>query len=82
MDSMMRNLKRHQVEENELGITWEQWQVLQLQELEQYRKKNAKKFTDDFTDIDENIEDMLIATFADAQAKEERDLLKKIKEKM
>ena len=81
MDSMMRNLKRHQVEENELGMTWEQWQVLQLQELEQYRIKNAKKFTDDFTDIDENIEDMLIATFANAQAKEERDLLKKIKEK-
>ena len=42
MDSMMRNLKRHQVEENEKGFTWEQWQVLQLQELEQYRQNNLK----------------------------------------
>lgn len=81
IDSMMRNLKRHQVEENELGMTWEQWQVLQLQELEQYRKKNLKKFSGDFTDIDENIEDILIATYANAQYKEERKLLQDIKDK-
>lgn len=81
MDSMMRNLQRHQVEEKELGMTWEQWQAIQLRELEQYRMQNAEKFTGDFAEIDENIEDMLVATYANAQAKEERDILKKIKDK-
>ena len=81
IDSMMKNLKRHQVEENGLGMTWEQWQAIQLHELEQYRIKNAKKFTGDFTEIDENIEDVLIATYANAQAKEERELLTKIKDR-
>ena len=34
IDSMMRNMKRHQVEEAEIGKEWEQWQAIQLAELE------------------------------------------------
>ena len=81
MESMMRNLKRHQVEENKEGLTWEQWQVLQLQELEQYRQRNAKLFTDDFKQIDRKVDALFRGTAKNAQAEEEHELLGKIKSK-
>ena len=79
MDSMMRNLKRHQVEETDLGIEWEQWQALQLKELERYRKQNADKFTDDFDQINRKVDAMFRATCNDAQSKQENYLLEQIK---
>lgn len=79
IDSMMRNLKRHQVEEAELGIEWEQWQAIQLAELEEYRKNNAKLFRDDFSDIQDKIDDMFWATYNDAQSAEEHRLMDRIK---
>ena len=79
MDSMMRNLKRHQAEETELGFEWEQWQALQLKELERYRKENAKLFTDDFKQINSKVEAMFKATCNDAQAKQENYILEQIK---
>lgn len=79
MDSMMRNLKRHQAEENELGINWEQWQALQLKELERYRAENITKFGGDFTDINARIEDLFQQTYADAQAQEEARILDDIR---
>lgn len=79
IDSMMRNLKRHQVEEAELGIEWEQWQALQLAELEEYRKKNAQLFSGDFSEIQDKIDDMFYATYNDAQSAEEHRLMDRIK---
>ena len=79
MDSMMRNLKRHQAEETELGFEWEQWQALQLKELERYRKENAKLFQDDFKQINDKVEAMFKATCKDAQAKQENYILEQIK---
>lgn len=79
MDSMMRNLSRHQAEETDMGFNWEQWQVLQLKELERYRRENAKKFTGDFSQINNRIEDLFKQTSADAQAKEESKILDDIR---
>lgn len=79
IDSMMRNLKRHQVEEAELGKEWEQWQAIQLAELEEYRKNNAQLFKGDFSDIQEKIDDMFWATYEDAQSAEEHRLMDRIK---
>lgn len=79
IDSMMRNMKRHRVEEAELGIEWEQWQALQLQELERYRAENAQLFGDDFQEINEKIDDMFWATYRDAQSAEEHRLMDRIK---
>ena len=79
IDSMMRNMKRHQVEEAELGIEWEQWQALQLQELERFRAENAQLFGDDFQEINEKIDDMFWATYRDAQSAEEHRLMDRIK---
>ena len=79
IDSMMRNMKRHQVEEAELGKEWEQWQAIQLAELEEYRKKNAQLFSSDFTDIQDKIDDLFYATYNDAQSAEEHRLMDRIK---
>lgn len=79
MDSMMRNLKRHQAEELEEGFDWEQWQVLQLKELERYRRENADKFTGDFAQINQRVEDLFRQTSEDAQAQEESRILDDIR---
>lgn len=79
IDSMMRNMKRHQVEEADLGIEWEQWQAIQLAELEEYRKKHAKLFTGDFKSINDSIDELFRNTANDAQAKEEHALLDRIR---
>ena len=79
MDSMMRNLKRHKAEELKEGFNWEQWQALQLKELERYRKENADKFTDDFTDINAKVEQLFKQTAQDSQTKQENYVLEQIK---
>ena len=45
IDDMMKNFARHRAEETKEGYDWEQWQVLQLQALEEYKKKNLQKYT-------------------------------------
>ena len=42
--SMMRNMQRHRAEETKEGIEWGMWQAEQLRALEEYRKRNAKKY--------------------------------------
>ena len=79
MDSMIRNLKRHKAEETEEGFNWEQWQALQLKDLERYRAQNRDKFTGDFSDINKRINDLLIQTSSDAYTKQEAQILKAIK---
>ena len=49
--SMMDNFKNHRVKDDD----WESWQVIQLKELEKYRKENSIKFDDDFKEINDGI---------------------------
>ena len=59
IDSMMRNMKRHRVEEVAEDKQWEMWQALQLKALEEYKKKNKKKFASLYSDINGQIEDVI-----------------------
>lgn len=79
IDSMARNLKRHQVDEKKEGFTWEQWQALQLKELEKYRQENPTKFAKDFDDINKRIENAFRYTYQNAQTKEESKILDMIR---
>ena len=79
IDSMMRNFKRHRVDEAKEGFTWEQWQVLQLKELEKYRLANPKRFQGDFSSINKRVEDALKTTYTDAKSAEEAKILEQIK---
>ena len=79
IDSMMRNFKSHRVDEAKEGFTWEQWQVLQLKELEKYRLANPKKFQGDFSEINKRVGDALQTTYTDAKSAEEAKILEQIK---
>lgn len=78
IDSMMRNLKRHKAEELKEGFNWEQWQVLQLKELERYRAENLAKFQGDFNDINQKIMTQFFSTYNGAQTKQESLILDKV----
>lgn len=58
--SMIANLDHHRAEETKEKLTWSQWQVVQLQALEEYKKRNAKKYGTIFEDINKQI-DVLIS---------------------
>ena len=76
--SMMRNLKRHQAEETRLGFEWEQWQALQLQALEDYRRRNMKKFPPRFNKLNAQIEEALRKSYGDGRTAQERKILQAI----
>ena len=78
IDSMIRNLKRHQVEEITEGFEWSQWQALQLQALEDYKRKAAAKFGSKFSSINDRIEEMLTNTYNTAETSQEQKILKAI----
>ena len=52
--SMKRNWVKHNLDEKTEGFTWSRWQAEQLKGLEDYRKKNPKKFSDQFDLINQN----------------------------
>lgn len=56
ISSMIRNMKRHHVEEINEQKQWEMWQVKQLEALEKYKKANQKKFGKEFSTINTQIE--------------------------
>lgn len=79
ISSMMRNLRRHQAEETDLGFEWEQWQVLQLQALEEYRKRNLKKFPPRFNKLNLQINEMLRGSYKNGRTAQERKILQAIR---
>ena len=78
ISSMVRNLKRHKAEEITEGFEWAQWQVLQLQALEDYKRKAAEKFGSEFSSINEKIEESIITSYTDAQTSQEKEILRRI----
>ena len=79
INSMMRNFNRHRAEETELGYNWSQWQAEQLKSLEEYREKNRKKFSGEFSELNGKIADMIRIAHADGEAAQEADILRAIK---
>lgn len=55
LDSMMRNLRRHELEEKEMEFSWTAWQTEQLKALNEYKKNNGDRFTRKYADINEKI---------------------------
>ena len=78
IDSMMRNMKRHRVEEVAEDKQWEMWQALQLKALEEYKKKNKKKFASWYSDINGQIEDVIREARNSGQMEQEIEILKAI----
>jgi len=78
IDSMMRNLSRHRAEELKEGFNWEQWQAVQLKELERYRLENAERFTEDFKDIHKTIDNAFWDSYSTGETKEEAKILEQV----
>lgn len=78
IDSMMRNLGRHLQEEKDEGFDWSQWQVEQLKYLEEYRRKNKKKFGPQFTDINQRMQEAVQEAAERGQKDEELNILQSL----
>ncbi len=79
ISSMMRNMKRHRVEEVAEDKQWEMWQALQLKSLEEYKKKNQGKFTSWFSDINGQIDKIIKEAHQTGQMEQELEILNAIK---
>lgn len=79
INSMMRNFSRHRAEETKEGYNWTQWQAEQLKNLEEYRRKNAKKFGKRFKSINSKVEEMIRTAKADGSSDQEAEILETVK---
>ena len=77
--SMIRNMKRHKVEEVTENKQWSMWQAEQLKALEQYRRANRKKFGGQFQDINDKIEALIRVARTEGHMHQELQILDAIK---
>lgn len=77
--SMMRNFRRHTAEETKEGYEWDMWQVKQLEALEEYKRRNKKRFTNQFDFINTQIEKAIKQANRNGMTSQESKLLKAIK---
>lgn len=79
MASMIRNMKRHKVEEITENKQWAMWQTMQLKSLEKYKKANQKKYGKQFKDINSQIDTLIRISRADGEMDQEIAILEAIK---
>lgn len=77
--SMMRNMKRHRVEEVAEDMEWTMWQAEQLKALEQYKKNNQKVFKKQFSNMNNSIEGLINQARQQGNMDQEIEILKAIK---
>lgn len=77
--SMIRNMKRHKVEEVKEDKQWSMWQAEQLKALEKYRKSNRKKFGKQFSALNGQIEGLIRAARDEGEMSQEIAILNAIK---
>lgn len=78
LDSMMRNMYRHKLEENVEGKEWAQWQAVMLAELNEYKKQNRVKFKKNFEYINQMLEEAIIQARKDGNMDQEAEILEAI----
>lgn len=77
--SMIRNMRRHKLEEIDEDKMWSMWQVEQLKYLEEYKRRNKKKYGQQFKDINQQIQTMIQAARDEGGMEQEIAILKAIK---
>ena len=77
--SMMRNMKRHKVEESAEDKRWEMWQAKQLQALEKYKKQNQKKFQKQFSNINGSVDEIIHKARKQGGLDQETEIMNAIK---
>lgn len=79
MESMIRNLDHHRAMETDEGFEWSQWQVEQLKALENYKKKNRKKYGTQFEDINKQLGALIYLARNQGNMEQEIKILEAIK---
>ncbi len=78
--SMIRNLNHHRAEELKEGYNWSQWQVEQLAALDEYKRRNMKRYRGIFGNINDQIDSLITMQRAAGNAEQEISILKAMKE--
>lgn len=78
--SLIRNLKHHRAQETEEGLEWVQWQTVQLQELDKFKRRYAKKLNKEFKRINPHIDEAINEAFNQGKMDEEVAIMESIKE--
>lgn len=76
--SMIRNMRRHKLEEIDEDKLWSMWQVEQLAALERYKVKNQKKYKKKFKSINSQIETLIRMAKDEGEMSQEIAVLKAI----
>lgn len=76
LESMMRNLERHHVDEVGSGYEWTQWQAAQIAELEQFTRSAGFRYGPEFDRLNAEIDSAIAEAYATGYADEEARLLK------
>ncbi len=79
MASMVRNMKRHRLEEITEGKEWTMWQAEQLKALERFKRENRKKYRGTFKDINDSIRTIILQAKTEGGMGQERYILENIK---
>lgn len=77
--SMKRNLTRHLNEERDLDMNWSAWQTEQLKGLEQFKKENKYLFKNDFSTINNDIEELIKKSYENGKLEQEKIILESIR---
>lgn len=77
--SIIRNMKRHHLEEITEKKQWVMWQILELEALERYKKANQKKYKKQFKDINTKIEMLIREANEKGYMDQEIEILEAIK---
>lgn len=77
--SMMRNMKRHRVEEVTEDLEWTMWQAEQLKALELYKNHNQKAFKKQFAYINNSIDKLIVQSRKQGHLDQELEILEAIK---
>lgn len=79
ISSMIRNMRRHKLEEIEEDKQWTMWQSEQLKALEGYKKTNRKKYGKQFRNINRQIEALTRIAREEGEMSQEIAILNAIK---
>nr|UVY60835.1 MAG: minor capsid protein 2 [Bacteriophage sp.] len=79
ISSMIRNMRRHKLEEIDEDKQWAMWQALQLKSLEKYRKDNRKKYGKQFKDINAQIKTLISLSRSEGEMAQEIAILEAIR---
>ena len=77
--SMIRNMRRHKVEEIKEDKQWSMWQAEQLKSLEKYKKENQEKYSQQFKNINAKIEELIRVAIDEGEMDQENSILNAIK---